>query len=156
MQRSTKQSHKCLPAYLHGFDKSQTLAVRQVQYLSCSWDVDVRCSAMFHCDLTMTLPDRLWAVMLHRISKWRFITSKAFLIEFVETKFRRSHWLLYIFSCLFSFSSAVVIQIGGRSLEEGTGKKSVYRCYIITVYSRRSSAANWFTVACKCNAKHCW
>lgn len=100
------------------------LAAGEVQYLSCCWVVDVRCSAAFDCDLTVTVPDRLWAVMLRRISKWRFIRSKVFLIEFVETNFADLTDCSAIFSCLSSFS--VFIGIAGISSEEGPGEESVY------------------------------
>lgn len=112
---------------------SHTLTVKEVQYLSCCQCR--RHSATFDYDSTVTAPDWLWTVMLRRVSKWRFIRSKVFLIEFVESNFADltdllCHFQLFYFYFLCSFRSQGQVW--------------------------RTGLYQHCTVAHKCNVKHCW
>lgn len=86
------------------------------------------------------LQTEIQAVMLHRIIKWRFIWSKVSLIEFVKTDFADLTDCSAIFYC----HSAC------RELSEKNISLLQHLVYLLG-----SSLENWFTVANKCDVKHC-
>lgn len=66
----------------------------------------------------------LWALMLCRISKWRFIWSKNCLDWICRRQLCRCCWLFWYASCLFSFLWSLFILLE-RVMTNAAGEKSV-------------------------------
>lgn len=104
-------------------------------------------SVMFH--------SWIWAVMLRRISKWRFICSKNCLDWICRRQFCRCRLLFWYASCLFSFLWFILLE---RVLTNATGEKSVsaLTVEVIIYYETRPWLLSHNNVIFHSNIKLCW